>query len=62
MKITPILSALTPQIKAIFRLRQSYDLSTTADENSQRMLNTLESRIVIPIHRYGNTLETMVIA
>lgn len=55
------LDNLTTQAKANPRLRQSLDLRTTPDDNSQRMLNALEPCMVIPIHRHRNTSETMVI-
>ena len=36
-------------------------MRTTADDNSQRMLNALEPGTVIPIHRHRNTSESMVV-
>lgn len=54
------LDDLTAQAKANPRLRQSYDLRTTSEDNSQRMLNALEPGTVMPIHRHRNTSETMV--
>ena len=54
------LDKLTAQAKANPRLRQSFDLRTTADDNSQRMLNAMEPGTVMPIHRHHNTSETMV--
>lgn len=55
------LDTLSAQAKANPRLRQNYDLRTTPEDNSQRMLNALESGTVLPIHRHRNTLETVVI-
>lgn len=55
-----ILDSLSQQAKANPRLRQSYDLRTTPDDNSQRMLNALEPGTIMPIHRHRNTSETMV--
>ena len=55
------LDDLTAQVKANPRLRQSYDLRTTSEDKSQRMLNALEPCTVIPIHRHRNSSETMVI-
>ena len=55
------LDDLTAQAKANSRLRQSYDLRTTSEDKSQRMLNALEPCTVIPIHRHRNSSETMVI-
>ena len=55
-----LLDDLTAQAKANPRLRQSYDLRTTPDDQSQRMLNALEPGTIMPIHRHRNTSETMV--
>lgn len=41
-------------------MRQSYDLRTTPDDQSQRMLNALEPGTIMPIHSHRNTSETMV--
>lgn len=51
---------LSAQAKANPRLRQAYDLSTTSEDNSQRMLNALEPGTIMPIHRHRNASETMV--
>ena len=55
-----LLDSLSAQAKANPRLRQSYDLRTTPDDKSQRMLNALEPGTIMPIHRHRNTSETMV--
>ena len=55
------LDTLTDQAKANPRLRQSFDLRTTSDDNSQRMLNAMEPGTVMPIHRHRTTSETMVL-
>lgn len=55
-----LLDSLTAQAKVNPRLRQSYDLRTTPDDKSQRMLNALEPGTIMPIHRHRNTSETMV--
>lgn len=55
-----LLDELSAQAKANPRLRQSYDLRTTPDDKSQRMLNAVEPGTVLPIHRHRNTSETMV--
>ena len=61
MKINQeLLDNLTAQAKANPRLRQSFDLRTTSEDNSQRMLNAMEFGTVMPIHRHRNTSETMV--
>jgi len=61
MKIdTALLDYLTAQAKENPRLRQSYDLRTTREDNSQRMLNAMEPGTIMPIHRHRTTSETMV--
>lgn len=55
-----LMDYLSAQAKANPRLRQSYDLRTTPDDQSQRMLNALEPGTIMPIHRHRNTSETMV--
>lgn len=55
-----ILDNLSAQAKANPRLRQSLDLRTSPEDNSQRMLNALEPGTIMPIHRHRNTSETMV--
>ena len=42
------------------RLRQNFDLRTTAEDGSQRMLNVLEPRTKVAIHRHVKTSETVV--
>lgn len=56
-----LLNELTAQAKANPRLRQAYDLRTTSDDKSQRMLNALEPGTVVPIHRHTKSTETLVI-
>lgn len=41
------------------RLRQSFDLRTSANDNSQRMLNALLPGTVVPIHRHPNSTENV---
>ena len=61
MKIdNQLLDTLSAQAKANPRLRQSYDLRTTPNDGSQRMLNAIEPGTIMPIHRHRNTSETMV--
>ena len=49
-------------IKAIEneRLRMNYDLRTTSEDTSQRMLNALEPGTKVPIHRHLKTSETVI--
>ena len=42
------------------RLRQNYDLRTTAADTSQRMLNALLPGTEVSIHRHEDTSETVV--
>lgn len=55
-----ILDDLSVQAKANPRLRQSYDLRTTPEDKSQRMLNALEPGTTLPIHRHTKSTETLV--
>ena len=43
------------------RLRQSYDLRTSSDDNSQRILNALLPGTVVPIHRHPNSNENVIL-
>ncbi len=43
------------------RLRASYDLRTSQDDSSQRMLNGLLPGTNVPIHRHPETSETVVV-
>ena len=62
MKIDNVLlDSLTAQAKASPRLRMNYDLRTSGNDTSQRMLNALEPGTVIPIHRHRHSTETIVI-
>ena len=54
-----LLDTLTAQAKANPRLRQSYDLRNSENDNSQRMLNALEPETVMPVHRHMKTSESI---
>lgn len=56
-----LLDSLTEQAKANPRLRQSFDLRNTPEDNSQRMLNALEPGTIMPIHRHLASSETVVL-
>lgn len=43
------------------RLRQNYDLRTTLEDNSQRMLNVLLPGTKVPIHRHPNSTENVLL-
>lgn len=55
-----MLAALHLQAAASERKRMNYDLRTTAEDDSQRMLNALEVGTKVPIHRHLETSETTV--
>lgn len=57
---TEILDALSAQAKSCERLRMNYDLRTSLDDQSQRMLNAMEPGTQLPIHRHTTTSETIV--
>ncbi len=52
---------LSAQAKANPRLRQAYDLCTTPEDKSQRILNAVEPGTVLPIHPHQTTTETIVV-
>lgn len=54
------LDKLFEQAVANPRLRQTYDLRTSASDTSLRMLNALLPGTVVPIHRHEDTTETVV--
>ena len=54
-----LLAALHLQAVASERKRMHYDLRTTAEDGSQRMLNALEVGTKVPIHRHLETAETV---
>ena len=43
------------------RLRQNLDLRTSANDNSQRMLNALLPGTVVPIHRHPQSTENVLL-
>ena len=62
MKIdTALLKSLTAQAKSSPRLRMNYDLRTSAEDTSQRILNAIEPESVVPVHRHRKTSETMIV-
>lgn len=56
-----LLDALTEEAKRSPRLRMNYDLRTSSEDTSQRMLNAIEPGSVVPIHRHQKTSETVVV-
>ena len=62
MKIdNALLNQLTAQAQASPRLRMNLDLRNSDADSSQRMLNAIEPRSVVPIHRHQKTSETVVV-
>ncbi|MBO5795875.1 MAG: WbuC family cupin fold metalloprotein [Bacteroides sp.] len=55
-----LLDSLFEQAKVSERKRMNYDLRTSAEDTSQRMLNVLLPGTVVPIHRHEDTTETVV--
>ncbi len=43
------------------RLRQNYDMRTSPEDNSQRMLNALLPGTVVPIHRHPHSTENVLL-
>lgn len=55
-----LLSVLHWKAKENERLRMNFDLRTTAEDTSQRMLNALEPGTHVAIHRHLKTTETVI--
>ena len=56
-----LLDNLFEQAKENPRLRQNLDLRTSANDNSQRMLNALLPGTVVPIHRHPQSTENVLL-
>jgi len=57
---TELLDALTAAAKESPRKRMNFDLRTSSEDGSQRMLNALEPETVVPVHRHRGTTEVVV--
>lgn len=55
-----LLHALRSQAQTSERKRMNFDLRTTPEDGSQRMLNCLEVGTQVPIHRHEDTAETTI--
>jgi cupin fold WbuC family metalloprotein len=55
-----LLESLFEQAKSSPRLRQHFDLRTTTEDTSQRMLNALQPDTMVPIHKHEDTSETVI--
>lgn len=56
-----LLEELFAKAKESERKRMNYDLRTSADDNSQRMLNALFPGTEVPIHRHPNSNENVIL-
>ena len=56
-----LLEGLLEQAAESERKRVNYDLRTSGDDNSQRMLNVMLPGTQVPIHRHRGTSETVVV-
>lgn len=56
-----LMDDLSVHAKANPRLRQAFDLRTTPEDGSQRILNAVETGTVLPIHRHKASTETIVV-
>ena len=56
-----ILDTLSQQAKENPRLRQAFDLRTTPNDSSQRILNAVEPGTILPIHRHRGSTETIIV-
>ena len=52
---------LLEQAKENPRLRQNFDLRTSANDNSQRMLNALLPGTDVPVHRHPHSNESVIV-
>ena len=56
-----LMDDLFAQAKANPRLRQAFDLRTTPEDQSQRILNAVEPGTILPIHRHRSSTETIIV-
>lgn len=56
-----LFDSIQEQAEGSPRRRMNYDLRTSSEDSSQRMLNVLMCDTVIPIHRHTDSSETVVI-
>ena len=56
-----LIDGLLEQARGNARLRQNYDLRTSADDNSQRMLNALLPGTKVPVHRHPHSNENVIL-
>ena len=56
-----LMDDLSAQAKANPRLRHAFDLRTTPEDQSQRILNAVEPGTILPIHRHRGSTETIIV-
>ena len=56
-----LMDDLSAQAKENPRLRQAFDLRTTPNDSSQRILNAVEPGTILPIHRHRSSTETIIV-
>lgn len=56
-----LMENLSLQAKESPRLRQAFDLRTTPNDSSQRILNAVEPGTILPIHRHRGSTETIIV-
>ena len=56
-----LISNLLAQAAANPRMRQNYDLRSSSEDGSQRMLNALQPGTVVPVHRHPRSNESIVL-
>ena len=56
-----LMEDLSAQAKEHPRLRQAFDLRTTPNDSSQRILNAVEPGTILPIHRHRGSTETIIV-
>ena len=55
------MDSLSQQAKVSPRLRQAFDLRSTPNDSSQRILNAVEPGTILPIHRHRGSTETIIV-
>ena len=56
-----LMDSLSQQAKESPRLRQAFDLRTSPNDSSQRILNAVEPGTILPIHRHRGSTETIIV-
>lgn len=56
-----LFDSLSEEARKSPRLRMNFDMRTTANDRSQRMLNAIEPGTELPIHRHRKSSETCII-